>query len=237
MVKLTRPSSSTYDTTSALYPTATILTQSKQHLTSYPVVSDGISQFKSNPYGAKSIALTQDTYNRFGAPFTPYLRTPYAYASPYLSRADSLADSGLGSIDAHFPLVKQDTQTVVDTGKSYALYPIHLADSGFNYVLRTWDDEYTKTIKRNNRGPGLLSSVLAVVSTELKISSDVLAAVADWFQPKKDAAKKKKDGFVERAGEKKDAYAERAGEKKDSYVDAARKSVDGVAKKTHEKTT
>lgn len=194
------------------------------HLTTYPVVSDGIHQFESNPYGAKAIALTKDTYNKFGAPLTPYLRTPYSYASPYVDRADSLADSGLGSIETHFPLVKKDTQTVLDTGKAYALFPLRLADSGFNYVLRTWDDEYTKTVKRNGRGPGLLSSVLAIVSTELKISSDAMAVVADWLKPKQEQAKKKKD-----------AYADRAAEKTDNYVDAARKSVDQVSQKAQEK--
>jgi len=201
------------------------LTRLKQHLTSYPIVSDGIDNFESHPFGAKSISLTKETYTRFVAPFTPYLRTPYAYASPYISQADSLADSSLATLESHFPIVKRDTATVLDTTKSYALYPVQLADASLNYVLRTWDDEYQKTIRREGRGPGVISSAMAIVSTELKISSDVLAAVAAWLKPRAEQAKRKKDGYVERA----DA-------KRESYVDAARRSVDDVAKRAQEKS-
>lgn len=38
------------------------------HLTSYPVVSDGIETFKSNSYGKKSLEIADSAYSRFGKP-------------------------------------------------------------------------------------------------------------------------------------------------------------------------
>ena len=102
------------------------------HVTSYPVVNDSIETFKQNPYGKKSLEIADGAYQKFGKPVEPYLQTPYSYAKPYVSKADELADSGLGSVESRFPIVKEDTHTVVDTAKSYAFWP-------FSYVLSTWD--------------------------------------------------------------------------------------------------
>ena len=102
------------------------------HLTSYPVVNDSIESFKSNQYGRKSIEIVDGVYTRFGKPVQPYLETPYGYAKPYVQKADELADSGLDRVDSHFPIVKKDTNTVVDTAKSYIWWP-------YNYVTDTWN--------------------------------------------------------------------------------------------------
>ena len=67
------------------------------HLSSYPVVSDGIEAYKTNPYGKKSLELADNAYNRFGKPVQPYLETPYNYAKPYVAKADELADSRTGA--------------------------------------------------------------------------------------------------------------------------------------------
>jgi len=108
------------------------------HVTSYPVVNDGIETFKQNPYGKKSLELANDTYQKYGKAVEPYLETPYSYAKPYVAKADELADSGLAQVDSHFPLVKEDTDTVVDTAKSYVFWPFKVVGDGKDYVLNTW---------------------------------------------------------------------------------------------------
>lgn len=112
-----------------------------KHVTSYPVVNDGINNFKSHPYGRKSIDLADSAYQRFGKPVEPYLETPLSYAKPYVEKADALADSGLEQVDARFPIVKEDTNTVIETGKSYIFYPFKLAGDGKQYLLETWNSE------------------------------------------------------------------------------------------------
>ena len=201
------------------------MTDVPQHLTSYPVVSDGIETFRSNPYGAKSIEVADGAYTRFGKPLTPYLRTPYNLAEPYIQKADSLADSGLQSVDQHFPIVKQDTHAVVDTAKSYAVWPLHLAGDGYGYLMRTWDDEYQKTVRRDNRGPGLTSSVMAIVSAEMKIVGDVLQALADYLAPKKEQAKHKKDAFFDQTARQRDSYATAAKRTANDYSAKAQEKV------------
>nr|POE93402.1 hypothetical protein CFP56_19414 [Quercus suber] len=159
-------------------------------VTSYPIVHDTIDGFQSNPYGKKSIELVDGAYQKFGKPVEPYFETPYNYAKPYVAKADELASSGLDKVDAHFPIVKEDTQTVLDTGKSYILWPFAVANNGKDYVLKTWNDEYTKTANHKERGQGLQTSVLALVSTQLKISSDFFQAIADILGPKYEESKK-----------------------------------------------
>lgn len=108
------------------------------HLNSYPVVSDGVETFKSNPYGKKSLDLADSAYQKLGKPIEPYLETPYSYAKPYVTKADELADSGLGHVESRFPIVKEDTNTIIDTGKSIVWYPFKLAEDGKSYVMSTW---------------------------------------------------------------------------------------------------
>lgn len=189
------------------------ITDRYQHLTSYPVVSDSIATFKGNAYGAKSIEVADATYSRFGKPVEPYLRTPYSYAAPYIQKADSLADSGLKTVDNHFPIVREETHTIKDTVLSYAFFPVHVAGQSYEYLYNTWSDEYSKTANKNNRGPGITTLVMAAISTELKVASDAFQAIADFLGPAKDDAKAKKDAFVSQAKQKKDGYAAKVQEK------------------------
>lgn len=111
------------------------------HLGSYPVVSDGVETFKSNSYGKQSLEIADSAYSRFAKPVEPYLETPYSYVKPYVSKADELAANGLGKVDNTFPIVKEDTNTIVDYGKSWAYYPFKLAGEGRDYVINTWTGE------------------------------------------------------------------------------------------------
>lgn len=107
-------------------------------LGSYPVVADSVETFKSYPIGQKSIDLVSAGYENAVKPVASYLEKPIAYAKPYVAKADELADSGLGQVESHFPIVKEDTTTIVDKGKSVIFYPFTLADNGKTYVVNTW---------------------------------------------------------------------------------------------------
>lgn len=159
----------------------------RQHLQTYPVVHDGLEFYKSNPYGAKSLTLLHNTYQSFIAPFHPYLQTPYSYLSPYLSRADELGDTGLSKVDHRFPIVKEDTSKLRQTVSEYVGLPLQLAGKGKEYVVGTWQDEYSKT--RGNEG--VVKSVKALISTELKIGLDGYALLVEYLHKgKKETTKK-----------------------------------------------
>lgn len=179
------------------------------HLKSYPIVSDGVDTVKSNQYGAKSIEIADAAYSKVGKPLEPHLRGPYSYAKPYVEKADHLADQALTSIDNRFPIVKQDTNTIFDNVKSIAFWPFSVANSSKDYVLRTWEDEYNKTVKRNGRGPGVWTFGLSVISTEMRIASDGLQIAADFLGPKKEKAEQKASDYAGQAKQKKDSYAQK----------------------------
>ncbi|KAF4301059.1 hypothetical protein SLS57_007911 [Botryosphaeria dothidea] len=158
---------------------------STQHLSSYPVVSDLISTYKSNPYGQKSLDLSTAAYDRFGKPIVPYLSKPYGYVAPYVQRADSLADNGLSEVEKRFPIVKENTSTIKGKVVEVAYFPLRVAGQGRDYLFSTYNDEYQKT-----GGNGIITTAKAVISTELKITADVLQIIADYLGPKKEEAKK-----------------------------------------------
>ena len=116
-----------------------VSSQFLSHLSSLPVVSSGIDTFKSNPYGKKSIEVAEEAYSRFGKPVEPYLETPYSYAKPYVVKADQLADSGLSTVESHFPIIKEQPDTIFDTTKSYVLWPV-------SYLTKTWQGESSRDV-------------------------------------------------------------------------------------------
>lgn len=159
------------------------------HLQSFPVVHDSLEFYKTHPYGAKSLSLFNNTYQRFVAPLHPYLQTPYSYLSPYLTRADELGDSGLSKVETKFPIVKEDTNKLKETVQSYALLPLSFVGKGKEYVFATWEDEYKKT----HGEEGLVKSAKAFVSTELKIGLDGFEYVRSYLGKGKEQASKKVD--------------------------------------------
>jgi len=163
------------------------------HITSYPVVSDTISTYKSNPYGQKSIDLANTAYSKFGSPLLPYLKTPYSYVAPYVEKADSIADNTLTSVDSKFPIVKEDTQKVKGTIIDFAFFPLRLAGSGKNYVFGTFNDEYKKT----GGDDGIVKLAKATISTELKVGHDTLNLLLSYFNKGKEAAAEKKNQITE----------------------------------------
>lgn len=155
-----------------------------QHLASIPVVHDSIHGFKSNPLGQMSIDLADQSYSTFAKPLMPYLSRPFQYVSPYVHKADSMADQGLKKVEETFPIVKSDTEEIQRSVIGTVFYPARLAYEGKNYVFKTWDDQYKGT-----GGNGLFRPVRALVSTGLVVSSDALHRLSEVLGAKKEEAK------------------------------------------------
>lgn len=155
-----------------------------QHLTSYPVVSDSINTFKSNPYGQKSISLADHGYNHIIAPFLPYAQRPYGYVKPYVARADSLAEGGLSKVEHAFPIVKEDTQKIKSSVLGLAFLPFQVASSSKDYVYNTYTGEYKKC-----GGDGLISGGKAIITTSLVVTSDTLSFLSSFLAQKKEQTK------------------------------------------------
>jgi len=154
------------------------------HLISYPVISDSISTFKSNPYGAKSLDITTTTFDRLGKPFLPYLSKPYEYVSPYVKKADSLGDSTLSTIDSKFPVVKKPTGELYDEGKSFVFFPLKKGTEGKEYLFGTYKGEVKKV-----GGDGLVTYGKAAVSTGLIVGGDAFTWITAFLKGKKAEAK------------------------------------------------
>jgi len=154
------------------------------HLFSYPLISDSISTFKSNPYGAKSLDLTSAGYEKLGKPLLPYFSKPYQYVSPYVKKADSIGDSTLDTIDSKFPYVKKPTGELYDSGKSFVFFPLKLGSDGKEYVFQTYNGEVKKV-----GGEGLVTYGKAAVATGLIVGSDAYTYVVSFLSAKKAEAK------------------------------------------------
>jgi len=148
------------------------------HLHSFPVVHDSVEGFKSNPNGSRILNFASNTYQSVVAPFHPYLKTPYSYVYPYLDQADKLGDNTLTKLETHLPIVKEETPKL----KEYALSP-------YTYLKGTWDDEYSKTQRRD----GLLKNGIVLISTEMKIIQDGCDVFLGYWNKGKEQASKKVD--------------------------------------------
>ncbi|KAB8237897.1 MAGE-domain-containing protein [Aspergillus alliaceus] len=154
------------------------------HLTSYPIVSDSITVFKSNKYGAKSIQYADQGYDRIAKPVLPYFSKPYGYIAPYVARADSLGDQGLTQIDSRFPIVKQNTETIKGTLYDNATYPVRLVGGVKSHVFDTYGSEYKKC-----GGDGVVASGKALITTSLVLSQESLGFISSLLQAKKEQVK------------------------------------------------
>ncbi|CDM35075.1 unnamed protein product [Penicillium roqueforti FM164] len=154
------------------------------HLTSYPIISDSISYYKGNPYGAKSLEFADQGYTRLAKPVLPYFSTPYSYVAPYIARADSLGDKGLTKIDTRFPIFKEDTQKLRGSIYNSASLPVRVAGDVKHHVFDVYGSEYKKC-----GGDGVFASGKAVVTTSLVLSQESLAWVSTFLQSKKEETK------------------------------------------------
>ncbi|KAJ5083717.1 hypothetical protein N7456_013144 [Penicillium angulare] len=154
------------------------------HLTSYPVVSDTITLFKTNPYGAKSLEFADQGYTRIAKPVLPYFSTPYSYIAPYVIRVDSLGDKGLSQIDTRFPIIREDAQKIRGTIYNHASYPVRFAGDIKTHVFDTYGSEYKKA-----GGAGLVNTGKAAFTTSLVLSQESLGWVYGLVQKTKEEVK------------------------------------------------
>jgi len=161
------------------------------HLTSYPVVSDGITTYKSNPYGAKTISVASQAVNiitiNVYQPLSPYLKGPYSIVAPYVVKADSLGDTGLTKLESRFPIVKEDTATVQKTVTSLAGYPLELANEGKTYVLKVYDERYGYHEGKNK----LVRMGFAAFDTQITIMGKTFETLANYIHQKTEESKAK----------------------------------------------
>lgn len=154
------------------------------HLTSYPLISDSIQTFKSNPYGAKSIDLTSASYEKLGKPLIPYFAKPYQYVSPYVAKADELGDSTLSTLDSKFPAVKKPTGEIYNETKSVVFFPLRKGFEGKDYVFGVYNGEIKKV-----GGEGVVTYAKAAVGTGLIVGSDLFGWLGGFLAQKKEQAK------------------------------------------------
>lgn len=175
------------------------------HVTKYPVVSDSISAFQSNPYGQKSIDLTNFAYTKFVKPTFPYLEKPASYAKPYVAKVDEIGDTILTKFDERVPIVKSETGEIKKTAIDYIQWPVKVANEQKDYVFKTYSDEY-----KNCGGDGVVAGGKALVSGSFVVASDWLAYIASLLQKGKEEAKSKGAELKVQAQEAVDAAQEKA---------------------------
>lgn len=89
-----------------------------------------------------------------------------------MAKADSLGDKGLSELDKRVPIIKDESST------EYVTWP-------YTYLMGTWEDEYKKT-----KGEGVVKSVKAVVSTELKVTLDAWNFLVELLRRRGEEGKK-----------------------------------------------
>jgi len=124
-----------------------------QHLLNYPLISDGITTFKSNEYAQRSIKLGDSAYQTFAAPVLPWIAKPYGYISPYVQRADSIGDKALDRVDERFPVVKKPTNELYNDTRSLILLPYNKSIEGRDHVFQVYSSEIKKA-EQQHRRPG-----------------------------------------------------------------------------------
>ncbi|KAI0401202.1 hypothetical protein F4802DRAFT_440451 [Xylaria palmicola] len=154
------------------------------HITGYPVVTDGIAYFKKNPYGQRSIELSDSAYQTFAKPILPYFSKPYQYVSPYVQKADAMGDDALCKIDERLPALKKPTDELVSEGKAFIYFPVRKGMETKGYVVDVYNSEYKKV-----GGDGLVTSGKALISTGLVVTSEALTWVGDILRAGKVRAK------------------------------------------------
>jgi hypothetical protein len=154
-----------------------------QHLLDYPVIHDGVETFKGNPYGQKSLQLSDSAYKTFAAPVIPYLQKPYQYVSPYVKKADDLGDKALSKVDERIPVVKKPTGELYSEATDLVLFPYHKGIAGKDHLLSVYSSEYKKAGGEN--GHNLVVYGKAAVGTAIVVTAEALQVLTGFLGQKK----------------------------------------------------
>ncbi|KAL0940842.1 perilipin mpl1-like protein [Colletotrichum truncatum] len=155
-----------------------------QHLLDIPVFHDGVVAFRNNPYGKKSIALSDSVYQTLAVPFIPYFRRPWGYLRPYAEKADALGDQALTKVEERVPVIKKPTEELVAGAKAIIALPIRTGLEAKDHVFKTYAQE-----KKKVGGDNLVAYSKALVSTTLITSSELIIWVGDIIHHKKEETK------------------------------------------------
>jgi len=164
------------------------------HLSSIPLISDTISSFKSNPYGAKSLSFTTAVSQRLSqAPLLPYFSKSYQqYLSPYVQKADSLGDSTLSSLESRFPAVKKPTGELYHDSREFVFFPLKMGTEGREYVVGVFGSE-----KKKAGQEGLVGYGRALIGTGLVVGGDAYKWVSDYLAGQKAEGKEVLNGKLD----------------------------------------
>ncbi|CZS97526.1 related to CAP20-virulence factor [Rhynchosporium agropyri] len=168
------------------------------HLFSYPLIHDTLTTIQRNPYGARSISLTSSVTHSITQKVSPFIQTPLTYASPYLSRADTLGDSTLSTIDEKFPVVKKPTNELLDDGKAIVWFPYNKGNEGKEYVFGVWGGE----CKKVGGEEGVVKWGKAALATGIVVAGDSYNLLSGFLAAKKQEGKEGVNGVKEVVNEK-----------------------------------
>lgn len=206
-------------------------------------MNDSIDAFQKNPYGQKSLDITNSAYESAVKPLLPYAQGPYSYVAPYVQKADEMGDDMLTHGEKYFPVLKEDSEKVKDSAMRLIFWPFYLAAHTRDYAFDTWNDEYKKT-----EGEGIPKLVKAAISTDLKFMSDAYNMAMSILQQGKergqdnyqqaqkkghelyDEAQKRLTGAKETAEKKGEEYMQTAQQKGEETKQTAQKKADEAKK-------
>jgi len=154
------------------------------HLLNYPVINDGVKTFKSNPYGQKSLELSDSAYKTFAQPVLPYFSKPFQYVSPYVKKADNLGDKTLSAVDERFPVVKKPAGEIYKDARDLVLLPYRTGLAGKDHVLETYSGEVKKV-----GGDNLVTYSKALLTTTLIVTTEVIQSISGFLGAKKEQTK------------------------------------------------
>jgi hypothetical protein len=155
------------------------------------VIHDGVKTFKSNPYGQRSLELSDSAYKTFAQPVMPYFSKPYQYVSPYIKRADSLGDKTLSKVEERFPVVKKPAGEIYRDARDLVLLPYRTGLAGKDHVLETYSGECKKV-----GGDNLVTYGKALLTTTLIVSTEVIQTLGGLWAAKKEQTKSAMDEKV-----------------------------------------
>ncbi|TLD10026.1 hypothetical protein PgNI_05539 [Pyricularia grisea] len=159
------------------------------HLAQYPVVNDGIEVFKKNPYGQRSINVTDMVYKRVAKPVIPYLSRPYQYVSPYVKKVDDIGDKTLARVDKTFPAVKKPTADLYADVSNLVTLPLRKTIEGKDHVVTTYSQEYKSFVNNSGNEGGLVIYGKALFGTALILTAESISWVKLYLHKAKEDAK------------------------------------------------
>lgn len=150
------------------------MSNTAQHLSSYPFVSQSVSHVRKNPYTAKSFAIADEVHANYAKPVinSPYLKR----FGPYLAKVDSLGNEGLKQVDSRFPYLREDPETLM----GYISTPLRVAEDRKKHLLDVYSSQCTRS---GGEGAGYTARGKALFTTGLKVTSEGLEWLSDYLVP------------------------------------------------------